>query len=119
MRLYASNDEGRRTLEDLIHTTLSGSCINGVRLNIRPVIIARTFNSKSILRVAPKSTKLDKDGGKEPTPLKEDYRWLFSWDGHTQDFAGGTAFDGTRLNAQRDTRADAEAAGQRARGTSS
>jgi hypothetical protein len=58
---------------------------------------AKTFNGKSIFRVAPK-IKWGKDRGKEPTRPKDDYPWFWSWDGKTEDFTGGATFDGNRWN---------------------
>jgi len=74
---------------------------DGVRINIRPFMMARPLNSRSanacILRTTPK-IKWDKDRGKEPTSDKADYPWFWSWDGATANFAGVTAFDGNRWN---------------------
>jgi hypothetical protein len=87
---------------------------DGVRLNIRPFMTAKTFNGKSIFRAAPKSMKWAKDRGKEPVRAKEDYPWFWSWDGQTEDFPGGTAFDRNRWNDLHYTRAYKQAARQRA-----
>jgi hypothetical protein len=65
---------------------------DGVRMNIRPFLAARTLNARGanacILRVTPK-IKWDKDRGKEPTRDKADYPWFWGWDEASADFAGG------------------------------
>jgi len=86
---------------------------DGVRLNIRPFLAAKTFNGKSIFRVAPK-IKWGKDRGKEPTRPKEDYPWFWNWDGRTEDFTGGATFDGNRWNDLHYTVAFKRAARERA-----
>ena len=92
---------------------------DGVRVNIRPFMIAKTLNARGknacILRVAPK-IKWDKDRGKEPTREKADYPWFWSWDETTQDFAGGKEFDGNRWNDLHYTRDVKQAARERAKG---
>ena len=74
---------------------------DGVRINIRPFMTARTLNARGanacILRATPK-IKWDKDRGKEPTRDKADYPWFWGWDEATADFAGGAEFDGNRWN---------------------
>jgi hypothetical protein len=74
---------------------------DGVRMNIRPFMAARTLNARGanacILRSTPK-IKWDKDRGKEPTRDKADYPWFWGWDESTSDFAGGAEFDGNRWN---------------------
>jgi len=74
---------------------------DGVRVNIRPFISARTLNARGanacILRATPK-IKWDKDRGKEPTRDKDEYPWFWGWDEATHDFAGGAEFDGNRWN---------------------
>lgn len=74
---------------------------DGVRVNIRPFMIARPLNARgrnaSILRVPPK-IRWDKDRGKEPERPREDYPWFWGWDGHAEDFDGGRTFDGIRWN---------------------
>ncbi|WP_027571505.1 Eco57I restriction-modification methylase domain-containing protein [Bradyrhizobium sp. WSM1743] len=74
---------------------------DGVRMNIRPFMTARTLNGRGaggcILRSQPK-IRWDKDRGKEPTRSKADYPWFWSWDESTSDFAGGAQFDGNRWN---------------------
>ena len=75
---------------------------DGVRLNIRPFMIARPFNARAqnacILRTTPKNIKWDKDRGKEPERPKEDYPWFWKWDEKTQNYTGGREFDGARWN---------------------
>jgi hypothetical protein len=78
---------------------------DGVRINIRPFMMAKTLSANGkkqakgacILRVPPK-IKWDKDRGKEPTREKADYPWFWAWDEQSQDFPGGSAFDGNRWN---------------------
>jgi hypothetical protein len=70
---------------------------DGVRINIRPFMIAGTLKGKSIFRKAPK-IKWDKDRGKEPSRSKRDFPWFWSWDEEAADFKGGPAFDGNRWN---------------------
>jgi hypothetical protein len=86
---------------------------DGVRINIRPFMAARTLNGKSIFRVAPKIT-WNKDRGKEPVRPKEDYPWFWGWDEEAapQDFAGGSTFDGNRWNDLHYTRPAKEKARQ-------
>jgi hypothetical protein len=50
------------------------------------------------LRVNPKIS-WGKDKGREETAAIEEYPWLWSWDGKSQDFTGGSACDGQRWNA--------------------
>ena len=74
---------------------------DGVRINIRPFMTAKALNGRGksacILRSTPK-IKWDKDRGKEPHRPKEEFPWFWSWDGSTEDFAGGREFDGNRWN---------------------
>jgi hypothetical protein len=74
---------------------------DGVRMNIRPFMTARTFAARAknacILRVPPK-IKWDKDRGKEPERSKKDFPWFWGWDESGQDFIGGIVFDGNRWN---------------------
>lgn len=74
---------------------------DGVRVNIRPFMTAKPLNARArnacILRVAPR-IKWDKDRGKEPTREKADYPWFWGWDEETQNFMGGSGFDGNRWN---------------------
>lgn len=92
---------------------------DGVRLNIRPLMAAKPLGARAkgacILRTTPK-IKWDKDRGKEPKRICEDYPWLWGWDEQTTDFAGGKTFDGNRWNDLHYTRAFKEAAGARRRG---
>ena len=86
---------------------------DGVRMNIRPFMTARTLNGRGtnacILRATPK-IKWDKDRGKEPTRDKADYPWFWGWDEASTDFAGGAAFDGNRWNDLHYSRAAKQAA---------
>ena len=74
---------------------------DGVRLNIRPWLIAKPYQPSRrdacILRVTLK-TPYGKDRGKEPHRSKEDFPWFWSWDEHSEDFLGGDKFDGARWN---------------------
>ncbi|MCC6156022.1 MAG: SAM-dependent methyltransferase [Candidatus Hydrogenedentes bacterium] len=89
---------------------------DGVRLNIRPFMTARPLNARAknacILRTTPK-IKWDKDRGKEPERLKEDYPWFWSWDEKAPDFPGGKTFDGNRWNDLHYTNAFKKAARER------
>ena len=89
---------------------------DGVRMNIRPFMTARTLNARGanacILRATPK-IKWDKDRGKEPSRDKADYPWFFDWDEQTTDFADGSAFDGNRWNDLHYSRAAKQAARDR------
>jgi len=75
---------------------------NGVRINIRPFMTARTIKGSKngcILRVTPSGIRWDKaDRGNEPHCAKQDFPWFWKWDGKTEDFAGGHEFDGKRWN---------------------
>ena len=74
---------------------------DGIRLNIRPFMMARPFGARAtnacILRATPR-IKWEKDRGKEPNRPKEDFPWFWGWDEATQDFTGGDTFDGKRWN---------------------
>ena len=91
---------------------------DGVRMNIRPFMTARTLNARAvnacILRATPK-IKWDKDRGKEPTRDKTDYPWFWGWEETTTNFAGGTEFDGNRWNDLHYSRAVRQAAQDRHR----
>jgi hypothetical protein len=86
---------------------------DGVRINSRPFVTARTLGGKSIFRVQPKF-KWGKDRGKEPTRPKEDFPWFWGWDETAEDFVGSKNFDGNRWNDLHYTRASKEAARERA-----
>lgn len=90
---------------------------DGVRINIRPFIMATPLSARgrnaSILRVTP-GIKWGKDRGKEPGRPKEDFPWFWGWDETTEDFAGGRTFDGNRWNDLHYTRDSKEAARERA-----
>jgi hypothetical protein len=74
---------------------------DGVRINIRPFVTARPFGARGksacILRVTPK-IKWDKDRGREPERSVQDFPWFWDWDESSQDFGGGSRFDGNRWN---------------------
>ena len=72
---------------------------DGVRLNIRPFLLASDVARRGagILRFAP-NIKWTKDRGTEPQRAKQDFPWFWSWDEKTQDFPGGSKFDGNRWN---------------------
>ncbi len=88
---------------------------DGVRLNIRPFLLARDVGRKGagLLRFKP-NIKWGKDRGKEPQRPKDEFPWFWSWDEKTQDFAGGKEFDGKRWNGLHYTRAFKQAARNRA-----
>ncbi|GDX95759.1 hypothetical protein LBMAG47_14230 [Planctomycetia bacterium] len=94
---------------------------DGVRLNIRPFMTARPLGAKAkkacILRAAP-GIKWDKDRGNEPDRPKDQFPWFWTWDEESQDFLGGTKFDGKRHNDLHYTRRAKEAARAKAGGTS-
>jgi hypothetical protein len=91
---------------------------DGVRMNIRPFMTARTRNARGantcILRNTPK-IKWEKDRGKEPTRDKVDYPWFWGWDESSADFAGGAEFDGNRWNDLHYSRAIRQSARNRQR----
>jgi hypothetical protein len=89
---------------------------DGVRINIRPFVTARPQNARKracILRVTPR-VDWEKDRGKEPQRPKDEYPWFWSWDEQTQDFAGGSRFDGNRWNDLHYSVAAKQAARERA-----
>lgn len=91
---------------------------DGVRMNIRPFMTARTLNNRaasaSILRSTPK-IKWDKDRGKEPLRDKDDYPWFWGWNESSADFPGGAEFDGNRWNDLHYSRAAKQSARDRHR----
>jgi hypothetical protein len=105
---------------------------DGVRLNIRPFLVAEDVGRKGagILRFKP-NVKWKKDRGKEPESLRprEDFPWFWGCDPenhheHRVDFGAGTVgseaageeFDGARWNDLHYTRTAKEAARSRTRG---
>jgi hypothetical protein len=77
---------------------------DGVRMNIRPFILAADMGKKGagLLRTKP-NIKWDKDRGKEPERPKADFPWFWSCDpdsspAHATDFAGGRECTGERWN---------------------
>ena len=90
---------------------------DGVRLNIRPFMVARPLGTRAnacVLRSMPK-IKWDRDRGKETACEKTDYPWFWGWDETTEDFAGANVFDGNRWNDLHYTRAAKQAARERHR----
>ena len=74
---------------------------DGVRMNIRPFLASDLPAGRTgagVLRWKP-NVKWDKDRGKEPKRPKEEYPWLWNWNGTTIDFMGtGKEPDGNRWN---------------------
>jgi hypothetical protein len=73
---------------------------DGVRINIRPFIASDLPAGRTgagVLRWKP-SIKWTKDRGKEPKRPKAEYPWFWGWDEKTEDFVGGSKFDGNRHN---------------------
>lgn len=85
---------------------------DGIRLNIRPFLVAETLSGKSILRKEPK-VNWARSGGIEPERPKSDFPWFWGWDEETVDFTGGQAFDGNRWNDLHYTRAFKQEARER------
>jgi hypothetical protein len=73
---------------------------DGVRLNIRPFMLANDVGRKGagVLRAKP-GIKWDKDRGSEPNRPKADFPWFWTWDEAAEDFSGGSEFEGCRWNA--------------------
>lgn len=75
---------------------------DGVRVNIRPFMLATLSRSRmgcGLLRTKPGSNlNWGKDRGSEVEGSKEDYPWLWGWDGEIEDYKAGEQFDGTRWN---------------------
>lgn len=71
---------------------------DGVRLNIRPFMSVPDVKTKGagVLRAKPK-IKWEKDRGKEPERLKDEFPWFWGWDG-SEDFQAGAEFTGERFN---------------------
>ncbi len=72
---------------------------DGVRLNIRPFLLANDVGRKGagILRSKP-NIKWDKDRGTEPNRPKAEFPWFWTWDEESDDFAGAREFNGNRWN---------------------
>lgn len=90
---------------------------DGVRLNIRPFLIAKPKNptrrDACILRVTPRVKKHEgADRGAEPYRDKVEFPWFWADDDDvaTKDFAGGPTFKGRRYNDFHYTRAVKERA---------
>jgi hypothetical protein len=74
---------------------------DGVRVNIRPFMASDLPGGKrdaGILRIKP-NVKWDKDRGKEPRRLRDEFPWFWAWDESSIDFLGGDEFTGDRWNA--------------------
>ena len=73
---------------------------DGVRLNIRPFMLAKDLGKKGagILRTKP-GIKWDKDRGKEPERDKDAFPWFWCQEDPGTDPAGGKAFVGNRWNS--------------------
>ncbi len=73
---------------------------DGVRLNIRPFIVATDVCKKGagVFRSAVKGVKWTKDRGKEPPRDKADYPWFWCEDEPGTDPEGGKKFVGNRWN---------------------
>jgi hypothetical protein len=91
---------------------------DGVRLNIRPFILAKNVARKGagLLRFKPNISWEKADRGKEPARPKEDFPWFWSWTGDQPDFPGGAEFDGNRWNACHYTGGAKRAARERKKG---
>jgi hypothetical protein len=72
---------------------------DGVRLNLRPFLLAKDVKKKGagILRFKP-NVNWNKDRGKEPIRLQQDYPWFWGWDEKTVDFKATDQYDGNRWN---------------------
>lgn len=73
---------------------------DGVRVNIRPFLASDLPDGRTgagVLRCKP-NIKWKKDRGKEPERPKEEFPWFWGWDEKTEDFLGGSTFDGNRWN---------------------
>lgn len=74
---------------------------DGVRINIRPFMMAKPLGARGasacILRSTPR-IKWNKDRGKEPHRDRDEFPWFWGWDEKAVDFAGGKHFDGNRWN---------------------
>jgi hypothetical protein len=72
---------------------------DGVRLNIRPFLVAKDMGKKGagLLRTKP-NIKWDKDRGKEPQRPQSDYPWFWCEQDPTTDPTGGKTFTGHRWN---------------------
>lgn len=95
---------------------------DGVRVNIRPFMVAKPLNARGknacILRVTPR-IKWEKDKGKEHDRSKSDFPWFWGWDGEATDFLGGATYDGSRWNDLHYSSVVKQAARERARGDKS
>lgn len=91
---------------------------DGVRVNIRPFMIAKPLNARgvsaSILRATPR-IHWRKDKGREVRRSKSDFPWFWGWDESAPDFEEGKEFDGNRWNDLHYSRATKLAARDRAK----
>jgi hypothetical protein len=72
---------------------------NGVRLNIRPFIVALDMGKKGVgLLRAKFNVKWDKDRGNEPERPKSEYPWFWCESEPVTDPGGGKSFTGHRWN---------------------
>jgi hypothetical protein len=73
---------------------------DGVRLNIRPFLLAKDLGKKGagILRSKP-NIKWDKDRGTEPQRDKKEYPWFWCAEEPGTDPTGGKTFTGSRWNS--------------------
>ena len=72
---------------------------DGVRLNIRPFLLAKDVGKKGagILRCKP-NIKWSKDRGMESQRPREEYPWFWGWDEESVNWQGGEDFKGERFN---------------------
>ncbi|WP_321894633.1 Eco57I restriction-modification methylase domain-containing protein [Paraburkholderia heleia] len=92
---------------------------DGVRTNLRPFMQARPLGARAkdacILRTTPRIS-WGRGKGNDSYRTVDEYPWLWSWDGHSHDFAGGAEFDGVRWNDLHYSRTAKLAARERAKG---
>jgi hypothetical protein len=92
---------------------------DGVRVNLRPFVTARPLGARAkgacILRVTP-AVRWGRDKGNESRREKDNFPWLWGWDGRSSDFLGGQDFDGVRWSDLHYSRAAKLAARERAKG---
>lgn len=71
---------------------------DGVRINCRPFRLAKLSRGRVGAGLFRRkfNLKWSNDGGKEIFKPKEEFPWLWSWDGRKVDFSGRSKFDGVR-----------------------